>query len=315
MTYNSTDTAVVDVTTTNISPRDGVGTFDITEVNHYIIDVDADTVQFWVNDTMVAKIKTVGNQGGPTSSMAQPLFGRTYNSGTASLARQLGIGFLGCTLADGFAGRSWSHALCGMGGGAYQIQPGTASGPTVTRGAAGTGWPTSTTAQTAPTYTATTAPATNSLGGYFLTAAVSTLTDNADYPVFSYLNPAGTATLPGKTLYITGCRLSELIAIAAASTNTSIMMFAVGIGSTSSATTATEGAAIVAARLIPIGQVFWPAAAAIGDTKGGWTLDFSQAPLVCPPGTYVQLIMRHTGTVTSNTLQVRGAAAFLGYSE
>jgi hypothetical protein len=93
------------------------------------------------------------------------------------------------------------------------------------------------------------------------------------------------------------------------------MMFAVGIGSTSSATTATEGAAIVAARLTPIGQVFWPATTAIGDTKGGWTLDFGEAPLVCPPGTYVQLIMRHTGTVASNTLQVRGAAAFLGVNE
>ena len=93
------------------------------------------------------------------------------------------------------------------------------------------------------------------------------------------------------------------------------MMFALGIGSTSSATTATEGAAVVAARLIPIGQVFWSATTAIGDTKGGWALDFTAAPLVCPPNTYVQLIMRHTGTVASNTLQVRGLASFIGYHE
>ena len=119
--------------------------------------------------------------------------------------------------------------------------------------------------------------------------------------------------IPGKTLYITSIRLTELIAFAAASTNTSLMRFAVGIGSTSSATTATEGAAVVAARLIPVGQVFWSATTAVGDTKGGWTMDFGDAPLVCYPGTYVQLIMRHTGTVTSNTLQVTGMAAFIGY--
>jgi hypothetical protein len=295
MVFNSTDTNFADITTTNIPTRDGTGTFDITEVNHYIIDVDADTVQFWINDTLVAKLKPTSTQGGVTSTMSLPLFARVYNSGTASPARQIGLGFLGC--------------------GAYQIQPGTASGPTMTRGAAGTGWPTSGTAQTAPTYTATTAPATNSLGGYFITAAVSAMTTDADYPVFSYANPAGSATLPGKTLYITSVRVGELIATAAASTNTVITMWAVGIGSTSTATTATEGAAVVAARLIPVGQVFWSASTAIGETRGGWTLDFGAAPLVCPPGTHVQLIMRPTGTVTSNTLQLRGLAAFIGYYE
>jgi hypothetical protein len=157
--------------------------------------------------------------------------------------------------------------------------------------------------------------ATNSLGGYFITAAASTFTTDADYPIFSYLNPAGSATLPGKTLYITGAIVGELIAFAAASTNTLITMFAIGIGSTSANTTATEGAAIVAARLVPVGQLFWSATTAVGDTKGGWVLNFSGAPLVCPPGTYVQLIMRPTGTVTSNTLQLRGLASFLGYHE
>ena len=315
MTFNGADTNFADVTTTNIPSRDGAGSFDITETNHYIIDVDVDTVQFWVNDTLVAKLKPTATQGGPTSSMNLPMFARVYMSGTASVARQLGIGFLGCTLADMHASKPWGHILNGMGGGAYQVQPGTASGPTLTRGAALTGWPTSATAQTAGTYTATSAPATNSLGGYFVTAAASTLTTDADYPIFSYLNPAGTATLPGKTLYITNVIVGELIAFAAASTNTLITMFAVGIGSTSSATTATEAATVVAARLIPVGQVFWPSTAAVGDTKGGWMLDFSAAPLVCPPGTYVQLIMRPTGTVTSNTLQLRGLASFIGYHE
>jgi hypothetical protein len=315
VTYNSTDISTADITTTNIPDRDGSGVYDATQMNHYVLVVHNDVCRAWINDTLVASIDCNSTIPAPVSASAQPLFARQYNSGTAGTARKLNIGFVNVSMGDQANNKLFSHALCGMGGGAYQIQPGTASGPTVTRGAALTGWPTSATAQTAGTYTATSAPATNSLGGYFVTAAVSTLTDNADYPIFSYLNPAGTSTLPGRTLYITGFRLSELVVFAAASTNTSLMRFAVGIGSTSSATTATEGAAIVAARLIPFGQVFWTAAQAVGDTKGGWTLDFSHAPLVCYPGHYVQLIMRHTGTVTTNTLQVTGAAAFLGYHE
>ena len=315
VTYNSTDVLVSDITTTNIPDRDGSGVYDATQINHYVIVCHNDVVRAWINDTLVATIDCASTIPSPTSASAQPLFARQYNSGTASAARKINIGFVNVSTGDQATNKPYTHMLCGMGGGAYQIQPGTASGPTLTRGAALTGWPTSTTAQTAGTYTATTAPATNSLGGIFITAAVSTLTDNADYPIFSYLNPAGTSTLPGKTLYITSVRLSELIVFAAAATNTSLMRFAVGIGSTSSATTATEGAAIVAARLVPIGQVFWATTAAVGDTKGGWTLDFEDSPLVCPPGTYVQLIMRHTGTVTTNTLQVTGMATFIGYHE
>jgi hypothetical protein len=314
-TYASVDISTADITETNIPDRDGTGTYDASQMNHYVIVAHNDVVRCWINDTLVASIDSNSTIPSPTQSSAQPLFARVYNSGTASSARKLNIGFVNVSYGDQATNKMFSHALCGMGGGAYQIQPGTASGPTLTRGAAGTGWPTSATAQTAPTYTATTAPATNSLGGYFITAAVSTLTDNADYPIFSYQNPAGSATVPGKTLYITSVRLSELIAFAAASTNTSLMRFAVGIGSTASATTATEGAAIVAARLVPIGSVFWTAAQAIGDTKGGWTLDLGNAPLVCYPGHFVQLIMRHTGTVTTNTLQVTGMASFIGYHE
>lgn len=284
-------------------------------VHHFLISTHNEETEFWINDVLMGSIATPTAYPAPHQSAAQPFFARVYATGVQSTARSLHIGFVNVTLGDAANNKPWGHIQCGVGGGSYQVQPGTASGPTLTRGAAQTGWPASTTAQTAPAYTATTAPATNSLGGMFVTPAISTLADSADYPIYSYLNPAGTNALPGKTLYITGVRIGELIARAAASTNTSITVFAIGIGSTSSATTATEGAAVVAARLVPVGQCFWPSTAAIGDTKGGWTLDFSAAPLVCHPGTYVQLIMRHVGTVTSNTLTLQGLASFNGYFE
>ena len=314
-TYNSTDVAYADITITNIPPRDDVGSFAFTEVNHYVIAVHNDVARAWINDALVAVIPNVSTTPGPTSANAQPWFARVYNTGVASAGRSISFGFINISTGDQSTNRDWSHVLCSMGQNAVNIQPGTTSGGTLSRGASTLGWPTSGTASTAGTWTATSAPALNSLGGMWTSPAISTLTTDADYPVFSYLNPAGTSTLPGKNLYITGCRVSEIVARAAASTNTIFIYCALGIGSTSSATTATEGIAIVAARIIPVGVTFWPAAAAVGDSKGGWTLDFSQAPLFAPPGTYVQFIVRPSGTVTSNTLTLQGLVTFMGYFE
>ena len=314
MTYNSTDTVVTNITTTNIPSRDGTGTFDITEANHYIITATADAVQYWINDTLVATQKAPNNQGTPTLACNQPFFGRVYNTGIPSTARQLGLGFISVSQGDMNSGRPYGHAVNSAGGGSYQIQPGTTSGPTCTRGAVATaGWPNSATARTAGTWTATSAPAINSLGGLWLSPAISTLASDADYPIFAYLNPAGSATLPGKNLYITGIAVGNTCATVAASTNSIVLAYAAGIGSTGTATNVTEAAAAVAARIIPLGQVGFAATAPIGTIVSGWTVDFSQAPLVCYPGTYVHFIVRPFGTVTSNTLVVAGSVTFIGY--
>lgn len=312
---SSVDVSAVDITTTNVPPRDESGTYDETEVNHYVVEVLNDEARFWINDTLVARIPTISTNGAPASSSSLPAMARVYNSGLASAARSIILTFLSVTQGEANVNKPWSHQMAGSGMGSYQIQPGTASGPTVSRGTGTLGWPTSGTASAAGTYTATTAPALNSLGGMFTTPAISALTTDADYPLFSYLNPAGSATLPGKTLYVTGIRVSEIMAKAAASTNTCVSYFALMVGGTSSATTATEGAAIVAARIIPVGMAFWPSTAAIGDTKGGWSMDFSEGPLVIPPGCYFGLLFRPSGTVASNTLTLHGMFSVIGYYE
>jgi hypothetical protein len=206
--------------------------------------------------------------------------------------------------------------MCGSGGGFYQIQPGTTSGPTVTRGAVATaGWPNSAQARGAGTWTATSAPATASLGGQWVSPAISTLTSEADYPVFAYLNPAGTATLPGKTLYITGIKWGNTVATAAASTNSINLNYIVGVGSTGSGTAVTEAAAAVAARGVVLDVIPFKSTSAIGDYVPGGYLDLSNAPLVVPPACYLHFIVRPYGTVTSNTLVVNSTVAFVGYHE
>lgn len=300
------------ITTTNIPNKAGGGAFDLTLPQDYLIEVNSSYVHFWINDVLA--FTTVIPSSGPLSmlSTSQPLFARTYFSGAASSARQLGIGAMSCIMGDMNNNNPYPHAICGMGGGAYQIQPGTTSGPTVTRGAATLGWPTSATVSTTGTWTATTAPALNSLGGMWVSPAISTLTTGADYPVFSYANPAGTATLPGKTLYITGIHWGKTVAQAAASTNSIILQYILTVGGTSSATTQTEGAAIVAARGTVLDTIAFKSTAVICDYVEGGDMQFS-SPLVCYPGTFVVFAVRPTGTVASNTLTVTGTVAFNGY--
>lgn len=313
----SVDILAENITETNIPSRDGSGTFDITETNHYVIQVHNDHVLFWINDTLVKVFDSLSTVGSMTSASNQPFFARSYTpaGSNSSTARTLVLRFLNVSQGELNSNKPWSHQLAGSGQGAYQIQPGTASGPTVTRGAGGLGWPTSGTARVAGTWTATTAPALASLGGMYTTPAMSTLTTDVDYPVFSYLNPAGSATLPGKTLYITGIRVGESCAVAAASTNSMILMHVCGVGSTTSATTATEAATVVAARGVVLGSHGFGASDATGTMKNGYQVDFSNGPLVVPPGLYISFIIRTLGTVASNTLVVSGSVAFIGYYE
>jgi hypothetical protein len=313
---NSVDVSAVDITTTNIPPRDGAGTFDLTEVNHYVIAVTNDVVKFWINNVLVANVAVTSPYGSPTNASTAPLFARVYTQPSiASAARQLLITFLNVSQGDLLSGKPWSHQCAGSGGGAYQVQPGTASGSNVLRSTGASGWPTSATARIAGTWTATTAPALASLGGSYTTPAISTLTSDADYPIFSYLNPAGTASLPGRTLYITGVRVGESCVTTVASTNSIVLTHIVGIGSTTTATTASEGIATIAARGIVVGAHAFGASDAVGTMKSGYHVDFSEGPLVCYPGTYVQFIVRPFGTVTSNTLVVLSSVAFIGYYE
>jgi hypothetical protein len=310
-TFNSTDMLIVDIDESLVPTRDGVAPYIQSEVNTYTIKWHNDTTRFYINNTLVATLPATSLGGTPNSAMNMPLFARVYNVNTASMARTLEIGFLGVTQSDMSVTDPLS--LMGMGNGAYQIQPGTTSGPTVTRGAGTLGWPTSATARTSGAWTATTAPALNSLGGLWTSPQVGALSSDVDYPVFSYQNPAGTSTLPGKTLYITGIKVGETCTSTLASSNGAILSYAAGIGSTASATTATEAATVVAARIVPLGAAAFLATAQAGDSVDGFEVDFSSAPLVCYPGHFVEFIVRPFGTFTGNTLVLRGSVLFKGY--
>lgn len=311
---NSTDIVTQALTMTNCPSRDEAGSYNATESNHYLISIHNDEVQWWCNDTLLFKTYALAAYASVTSAVNLPIMARVYNSGVASPARTLVIRMLSVNMGELNMSKPWAQQVTAWGGGSYNIQPGTASGPTTTRGAATTaGWPNSAQARGAGTWTATTAPAVASLGGQWVSPAISTLTSEADYPVFAYLNPAGSATLPGKTLHITGVRWGKTVATAAASTNSINLNYIIGVGGTAANTSTADAAAAWGPRGIVVDTIPFKSTAVVGDYVEGGTFECSQANIVVPPGCYLFWVVRPYGTVASNTLVVNGTVAFIGY--
>jgi hypothetical protein len=299
-----------------VPSRNGVGMYDPTQSNHYLIAVMNDVVRFWINDVLVSEIKCPSAQATFSSASSLPVGFRVLNIGIPSTGRQIAIGYVNVGLGDQNTNKPWSHVLSGMGQGAYQTQIGSAVGPTVTRSAVGSvGHPNSATVRIAGSWAAQTGPNLNSLGGLWTSPAMSTLTSDADYPIFSYLNPVGTAALPGKTLYVTGIRIGETNATVGATGGGGMFLSyiampeasATGTNTSDSATT-TSGKSIVLG-----GQGF-----ATGNPAGTMTTGFDMSfnsPLVIPTGKYLHIVVRPFGTITANTLVVTGSVAVNGYHE
>jgi hypothetical protein len=297
-----------------VPPRDGVGSFDATEVNHYFVSYHNDVARFWINDVIVAELACPAANAQLTSSSNSPVGFRVLNTGTASVGRQLTVGFVNVGLGDQNVNKPWSHALCGMGNGAYQFANGNTPGPTVTRASGAAGHPTSNTARIAGTWTATSAPALNNLGGLWTSPAISTLTTDADYPVFAFQNPTGTAVLPGKTLYVTGVRVGEAFVSAAASTNAMFLSYILMVGSSASTTSTADAATTVSGKSVTIGGHGFIATEVVGNYKPGFEMRFD-SPLMIPAGHFLLFVVRPFGTVASNTLVVTSSLAVNGYFE
>jgi len=309
------DTFEIDLDTTGVPARsDENHSYDPSETNHYLISFHNDSVRFWINDVLVGEVKCPPQLAQFAGSSNLPVGFRVVNVAATDVARQLSVGYVNVGQGDQNTNKPWSNAMAGSGQGSYQVQIGGTPGPTVTRASASTGHPASGTARTAGTWTATSAPALNNLGGLWTSPAISTLASDADYPLFSFQNPAGSASVPGKTLYVTGVRVGESFASAAAASNPIFLSYIVTVEASAATTSTGDAATTVSGKSIVIGGQGFTAGDGAGTMKEGFGMDF-HSPLVVPAGRFVNLIVRPFGTVTGNTLVVRGSVAFNGYFE
>ena len=293
-------------TTTSIFPF----THTINQVYGFKIIINTDKVQFWINNVLYATLNTQVSNGAPFASQTLPLQIRHAIGATAAGAA-LSLRVFTYNIQVNDQTNLPYQSIMSMRGGSLQVQQGGTTGGQLTTYALGA-------EPAAVTLTASTAPATNSLGGLFL-LPVAITPSASDYPLFAWLNPVGTAAIPGKVFVCTGVIIGELSVTTALTGGPLLLQWAIGYGSTASTLATTESATFTAAgttkiaRKIPLGAQSLAATSAVGVISPGFQRSFADAPLPINPGEYLHIILRIPGGTATTAGAPRGSVAVLGY--
>lgn len=274
---------------------------------HFRMNIEEDTVNFWIDDVKVAEIQRHKAAASITNSNAAPFFARIYNLTAVSVAQQLKIGQVSISMADANFGKPWSHVMSGTGLMCYQGASGMTVGQTAQLAI--------TANPTAAAPTTTTAALGSGLGGVFL-ANITGLAITTDYIISSYQVVADTATVPGRNLYITGIKFNAVNAGAANAA--AIMSWVVGMnfGLTAVSEATTESATTKAPRRVYLGAQTLPASAAIGiPASPEIVVDFSYAPITVQQGQFVQTFLRFTNYTSTTSQALWCYVTFIGYWE
>lgn len=264
----------------------------------YAIIVYPDKVEFWRNDILLGTIATAATNSTPFSILSQPLFYQQYNSGTVSGSPQMQVKIGGDIVyqLDINANRPVEDISAIQGSMGYQGQ----EGSTVTSTALYTN---SLAPGAGAAMTNTTAALGSGLGGQF--AALPTLTANTDGIVCSYQVPAGTTSLPGRSLLIRGVSVQSMVTTVLVG-GPCLWFYSLAFGHTSVSLATAETASFTsgtakAPRRIALGMESIAAAAAVGvvGSANGITRQFN-CPIIVNPGEFVQVVAKNVGTVTTS---------------
>lgn len=278
--YNGVETVSTPI---NFSTLVGINTS-----RGFLIYVISNKALFWVDNKLVATIEAPATQGTTTASMNLPLSFRNYNSTAVSTAQIMKVSMVNVTMADQNTNKLWSHILCGAGGHSSQGQTGGVLGTTslyTNSLAAGTG----------AAMTNTTAALGSGLGGQF--SVLPTLAVGTDGIISSFQVPLGTASLPGKSLYITRVTISSAVTTILAG-GPVLYAYSLAYGHNAVSLATTESATSKAPRRLPLGMQTLPATAAVGTIGTLVDVDFN-SPIVVYPGEFVQLVGKNLGVVTT----------------
>jgi hypothetical protein len=298
-------------TATSAFTTDGVTPFSptINRAYQYVIAITEREVEFWIDDVMYGSIPVPVGLGQPFQSYSLPMQVRHAIGGTAaSAAFSMRFYDYSVQLGD-LQGQYPVQSYTARQGNTLQIQQGAAVSGQLSTYALGA-------APAAVTLTASTAPATNTLGGLFLLPAAITAGES-DYPLFAWSNPAATIIAPGKIFMCTGVIISDLLVTTILAGGPIALCYAIGFGSTAATLATTESASFTTAttkiaRKYPLGVQGLALNAAAGTVVAGFQRDFSSAPIPVNPGEILHCILRTIGTSTT-TGAIRGGVTFLGY--
>lgn len=275
----------------------------VNSTKQFLIYAGSQVAKFWIDNVLVATIDTPVGQGALTASMNIPLCFRNYNSSATSVAQIMKVGNTNVTIGDLSPAKQWPHILAGLGGVCYQGQTSGTMGTTAL-------YTNSLAAGAGAALTNTTAAAGSGLGGQF--SVQPTLAAGTDGVLSSYQVPAGTAAVPGKSLYITGVRIQGAVTTVLVG-GPVIYAFSLGFGNTAVSLATAEAATTKASRRIALGFDVFVAAAAVG-TIGQIIQHNFETPILVQPGEFIQTIAKNLGTVTSSGV-ITYLVTFQGYFE
>lgn len=270
-------------------------TYTNNRVYQFVISLHEREVKFWIDDVLYLVIDTPAADGQPFQAASQPFSVRH-------------------AIVGGAAGAALSFILkdytVSVGGGAYGIDPwnqgsrvygsyqGLSGG---TMGSLATYPNSSNPTAAAPSNTALTANLPGGLGGQgAVTAAAAAATDGI---WGSYQNPAGSTTVQGRRLVISGISLHLVNLGAAVATTATTIQFSLAFGHTAVSLATAEAANAKAARRVALGIATWPIGAAIGatPTNGPIFVSFADGPIYVNPGEFVALVGKFlAGTATAS---------------
>ena len=276
-------------TTTNLN-----FTYSDNQKYQFILVISERSVEFWIDNVLYGEIPTPAGQGQPFLSSTLPLSLRHTHTGTTAGVINFVLNDYNITLG----GSPFSRTLGEASNGALGSYQGLSGG---TMGSLATYPNSSNPTAAAPGNTSLTANLPAGLGGQgAITAAAAAATDGI---WGSYQVPAGTVSIQGKRLRITGISVDAVNAGAAVATTATTVQLSLSFGSTGVSLATTEGAAAKAPRRIALGFMTWAVGAAIGagPQSGPIRVDLTQSPIYVNPGEYIQLVGKFlVGTATAS---------------
>lgn len=299
--FNGTETQSDPIDYTTTVTAWGAALLPVNTDRQIVIGMTAHDVELWIDDALIVRLSQPAAI--PTFSVSQqlPISFRLYNAAVApASATTLKIGPVTVSTSGRANGPTFAEMVALSGGGGYQGQSGGTMGQTASF--------TNSTDPTAATLS-NTSPSYSGLGGLFQFAAPAGAV--TDFALFGYQVPATAVGSHNKNLLIKGIYIDAVNVGAAVATTATVLQWGIAVGSTAASLATAEAAAAKAPRRIAVGMQAWVVGAAIGAQAQRLGLDFSQAPLLVEPGTYVHIIVRvPIGTATASQV-IRGTCTIV----
>jgi len=289
-----------------------VASLPANDTRKFVITLGEKSVEFWMDDVLLADIVVPAGQNKPCLSGALPISMQFRNSGTVSggPVMQARLWDWNVSLGDLHTSKSWAGQMACMGLSAYQGQNGGVIGQTAQWANAAL--------PTAAAGSNTAAALGSGLGGLFQLNAPAT--SATDVIISSYQNPAGGVNQTPRQIIIRGCWVDAANAGAAVATTPTTLALALAFGHTAVSLATAEAASLAtgttkAPRRMPLGIISFPVGAAIGaQAARGIYVDF-EAPVVVNPGEFVAVVAKPlTGTATASQV-IQFVIGFNGYQE